>query len=227
MEKQKSVVLLSGGMDSCVCLGIAIENSSEVAALHLNYGHRTEEKELNSFNEICNHYNIKKRLVVNVNHLSEIGGSSLTDENMQVELADLDSTEIPTSYVPFRNANILSIATSWTEVLNFDSIYIGAVSEDSAGYPDCRKEFYEAFEKAIDLGTKPSTKIKIYTPIIDMSKKEIVEKGLEINSPLNLTWSCYSSNSEACGVCDSCVRRLRGFEEAGSKDLIVYSTNGK
>ena len=221
---KKAVVLLSGGMDSLTCLGIAKELSKDVATLHLNYGHKTEKRELEAYTKISDHYNIKKRLVVDVTHLAAIGGSSLTDKNIEVEKADLnvESTEIPSSYVPFRNANILSIATSWAEVLGFNTLYIGAVAEDSAGYPDCRPEFYQAFEKVIELGTKPETAIKIHTPLIDMSKKDIVLKGLELNVPFELSWSCYANNEIACGSCDSCIRRLRGFELATSSDTIEY-----
>lgn len=223
---RKSVVLLSGGMDSLTCVGIASKESDEVAVLHLNYGHRTEKKELEAFNKIADFYNIKHRLVVDVNHLSAIGGSSLTDKNLEVEKVTnkngLETEEIPSTYVPFRNANILAIATSWAEVLGFNALYVGAVAEDSAGYPDCRREFYDAFEKVIEWGTKPETNIKIYTPLITMQKSDIVEKGLELNVPFEFSWSCYTSNEEACGTCDSCVRRLRGFELAGSTDPIKY-----
>ncbi len=220
---KKSVVLLSGGMDSATCLAIAHNESDDVATLHLNYGHRTEEKELDSFKKLSDFYNVQKRLIVDVTYLALIGGSSLTDKNIEVAKADLESTEIPSSYVPFRNANILAIATSWAEVLGFNQLYVGAVAEDSAGYPDCRPEFYEAFEKVISYGTKPETNIKIITPLIKMNKTDIVEKGLALNVPFSMTWSCYMSNNKSCGVCDSCVRRLRGFELAGSKDLIVYA----
>lgn len=223
---RKSIVLLSGGMDSATCLAIAKSESEEVATLHLNYGHNTEERELKSYNELSDYYDITKRLVVDVTHLAKIGGSSLTDKNIsvdKVETEDLDKQEVPSSYVPFRNANILAIAVSWAEVLGFNALYVGAVEEDSAGYPDCRPEFYEAFEKVIETGTKPETKIKIYTPLIKLTKKGIVEKGLELNVPFEHTWSCYSNNDIACGTCDSCVRRLRGFESANSKDPIKYA----
>ena len=220
---RKSVVLLSGGMDSATCLAIAKTESDEVATLHLNYGHRTEERELQAYKELSDYYKIEKRLVVDVTHLSVIGGSSLTDKNIEVDKADLDSVEIPSSYVPFRNANILAIATSWAEVLRFNALYVGAVAEDSAGYPDCRPEFYEAFEKVISTGTKPDTQIKIITPLIKMSKKDIVDKGMSLNVPFEHTWSCYLSNETSCGMCDSCVRRLRGFELANHKDPVKYA----
>lgn len=220
--KKRAIVLLSGGMDSLTCLAIAKQENDEVATLHLNYGQRTQKRELQAYNEISDFYNVEKRLVVDITHLTKIGGSSLTDYSIDVEKSDLESTEIPQTYVPFRNANILTIATSWAEVLAFNGLYIGAVAEDSAGYPDCRPEFYRAFEKVIETGTKPETVIKIYTPLIDLNKEEIVKKAISLNAPLHLSWSCYSSNEKACGVCDSCVRRLRGFEHAGVKDPITY-----
>lgn len=220
--KKRAIVLLSGGMDSLTCLAIAKQENDEVATLHLNYGQRTQKRELQAYNDISDFYNVEKRLVVDITHLTKIGGSSLTDYSIDVEKSDLESTEIPQTYVPFRNANILTIATSWAEVLAFNGLYIGAVAEDSAGYPDCRPEFYRAFEKVIETGTKPETVIKIYTPLIDLNKEEIVKKAVSLNAPLHLSWSCYSSNEKACGVCDSCVRRLRGFEHAGLKDPITY-----
>ncbi|GIW21230.1 MAG: 7-cyano-7-deazaguanine synthase [Candidatus Sericytochromatia bacterium] len=219
---KKGIVLLSGGMDSSTCLAIAKQDCDEVACLHLNYGQRTEERELKSFNLICDYYKIEKKLIVDVSYLSQIGGSSLTDYNIDIENPNLKSKEIPNTYVPFRNANILAIATSWAEVINFNRIYIGAVEEDSAGYPDCTIEFYKAFEKAIDLGTKPNTKIEIITPLIELKKDNIVIKGLELKVPFELTWSCYQNNEKACGKCDSCFRRLRGFRLAGINDLIEY-----
>jgi 7-cyano-7-deazaguanine synthase len=165
---------------------------------------------------------VDRRLEVSIEHLAKIGGSSLTDEQIAVSEADLGSKEIPTSYVPFRNANMLAIATSWAEVIGASAIYVGAVAEDSSGYPDCRPEFYEAFQKAIDAGTKPETQIEIRTPVIHLSKAEIVKKGIELGAPLHLSWSCYRSEDLACGTCDSCALRLRGFEEAGLKDPIRY-----
>lgn len=217
-----TVVLVSGGMDSCVTAAIAAEKSDELAFLHISYGQRTDARERKAFNDIADHYGVGKRLDVSIEHLAKIGGSSLTDYAMTVTEADIDSKEIPTSYVPFRNANMLAIAVSWAEVLGASSIYIGAVAEDSSGYPDCRPEFFEAFQKTIDVGTKPDTKIEIRTPIIHLSKAEIVKKGIELKAPLELTWSCYRSEDVACGTCDSCALRLRGFERAGIKDPIAY-----
>lgn len=222
MKNNSAIVLVSGGMDSCVTSAIAKSENDEIAFLHISYGQRTENRERKAFNDIADFYNVEKRLDVSIEYLAKIGGSSLTDKTMEVSEADLESKEIPTSYVPFRNANMLSIATSWAEVLGANAIYIGAVAEDSSGYPDCRPEFYAAFEKTIETGTKPETKIKIKTPIIELSKAEIVKKGLELNAPLYLSWSCYRSEDFACGTCDSCALRLRGFEIAGVKDPIEY-----
>lgn len=218
-----AIILVSGGMDSCVTAAIAKQETGEIAFLHISYGQRTERRERQAFNDIADFYGVAKRLDVSIEYLARIGGSSLTDAAIEVSEADLESKEIPTSYVPFRNANMLSIATSWAEVLGANSIYIGAVSEDSSGYPDCRPEFYAAFEKTIEAGTKPDTHIKIVTPIIHSSKAEIVRKGLELNAPLQLSWSCYRSEDLACGTCDSCALRLRGFERAGAVDPIKYA----
>jgi len=164
---------------------------------------------------------VDQKLVVDISHLSEIGSSCLTDESIEVPQADLESVEIPISYVPFRNANILAAATSWAEVLGAKAIYVGAVEEDSSGYPDCRRSFFDAFEHTIDTGTKPGTQIKIITPLIHLSKKEIVEKGITLDAPLHLTWSCYENEAVPCGKCDSCALRARGFEQAGVWDPIL------
>ena len=221
-DKSKIVVVaVSGGMDSCVTAAIANEKY-ELAFAHINYGQRTERRELKAFNDIADFYNVEKRLVIDLKHLSTIGGSSLTDKNIELTKADLNNKEIPSSYVPFRNSNILSACTSWAEVLNASTIFIGAVFEDSSGYPDCRPSFFSAFEEMVDEGTKPDTKIKIETPIINLSKAEIIKKGYELNAPLELTWSCYQNEDEACGECDSCALRLRGFQQAGFEDPIAY-----
>ncbi len=217
-----SIILVSGGMDSCVTAAIAKAENVEIAFLHISYGQLTERRERQAFNDIADFYNVEKRLEVSIEYLAKIGGSSLTDKKIEVTEANLENNEVPTSYVPFRNANMLAIATSWAEVLGANSIYIGAVSEDSSGYPDCRPEFYEAFEKTIEKGTKPDTNIKIKTPIIELSKAEIVKKGLELNAPIHLSWSCYRSEFLACGTCDSCALRLRGFAQAGEVDPIDY-----
>ena len=221
IKQDKAIVAESGGMDSCVTSAIAA-NDYELAFLHDNYGQRTEKRELKAFNDIADFFNVTDRMVVDLRHLSIIGGSSLIDKKIEVSKADLSSKEIPTSYVPFRNANILSACVSWAEVLNANAIFIGAVWEDSSGYPDCRPDFFRSFEKVIEVGTKPSTKIKIVTPIINFTKTDIVLKGLELNAPFNLTWSCYQEEEEACGVCDSCALRLRGFQLAAIEDPIKY-----
>lgn len=210
-------------MDSCVTAAIARQDY-ELALAHFNYGQRTQARELKAFNDIADFYNVKNRLVIDFSHFSKIGGSSLTDENIKVEKADLANTTVPNSYVPFRNANILTACVSWAEVIGAQAVYVGAVYEDASGYPDCRPAFYEAFEKMADIGTKPETKIKIITPIIHLSKAEIVKKGIELNAPLHLSWSCYQSEDEACGVCDSCAFRLRAFQQAGIEDPIKYKT---
>jgi len=221
IKSEIAVVLVSGGMDSCVTAAIAHQNY-DMAFLHLNYGQRTEKRELKAFNDIADYYKVERRLIVSAEHLKSIGGSSLTDMSMDVQLSDLNRTDIPTSYVPFRNANILSIAVSWAEVIGAVKIFIGAVEEDSSGYPDCRREFYDAFNKVIDLGTKPSTKINIETPIIHLSKSDIVKMGVKLQAPFHLTWSCYQSEDKACGICDSCALRLRGFKKAVIEDPIEY-----
>jgi 7-cyano-7-deazaguanine synthase len=220
-----SIVLVSGGMDSCVTTAIALEENAELALLHVSYGQRTEARERKAFNDIGDFYNVEKRLDVSIEYLAKIGGSSLTDDTIAVTEADLTSTKIPTSYVPFRNANMLSIAVSWAEVIGASAIYIGAVAEDSSGYPDCRPEFYEAFQQTINTGTKPDTHIEIRTPIIHLTKAEIVKKGNELDAPLHLTWSCYRSEGLACGTCDSCALRMRGFEQAGVIDPVSYQTS--
>ena len=208
-------------MDSCITAASAISDGYRPAFLHINYGQRTKSRELKAFNEIADHYHVDKKLVVDITHLSEIGGSCLTDQNIEVPDADLENEDIPISYVPFRNANILAIATSWAEVLGATAIYVGAVEEDSSGYPDCRRSFFDAFENTIDTGTKPDTHIKIITPLITLSKKDIVEKGIVLEAPLHLTWSCYQNEDIPCGECDSCALRARGFDEAGVRDPIL------
>ena len=198
-----AVCLVSGGMDSCVTAAIARAENVEVAFLHVSYGQRTEARERRAFADLADHFAVRKRLAVSIESLKEIGGSSLTDESIPVTKANLTSPEIPTSYVPFRNAHMLAIATSWAEAIGAKRIYIGAVAEDSSGYPDCRPEFYQAFQGAIDAGTKPETKIRIVTPVIHLSKSEIVLRGLELGAPLELTWSCYVAEERACGRCES------------------------
>ncbi|HYE64593.1 MAG TPA: 7-cyano-7-deazaguanine synthase QueC [Pyrinomonadaceae bacterium] len=218
-----AVCLVSGGMDSCVTAAIAREENEELAFLHVSYGQLTEARERLAFEEIADHYGVKKRLAVSIEHLARIGGSSLTDRSVPVSEADLAARGIPTSYVPFRNAHLLAIAVSWAEVLGAGRIYIGAVAEDSSGYPDCRPEFYEAFGRVIEAGTRPETSIEIVTPVIALRKSEIVRRGLELGAPLSLTWSCYQASERACGRCDSCALRLRAFQEAGVADPVPYA----
>lgn len=221
MNKKVAIVLVSGGMDSALTAAFAFKKYN-LAFLHVNYGQKTEKRELKAFNDIAKYYGVKQKLIVDIGYLKKIGGSSLTDKKIKITKANLKSKGIPTSYVPFRNANILAIATSWAEVIKAEKIYIGAVEEDSSGYPDCRKKFFDSYNKMINLGTKTGSKIEIITPIIGFSKKDIVLKSFELNSPLHLTWSCYKNNDIACGECDSCALRLRGFQQAGKKDLINY-----
>ena len=219
---KKAIILVSGGMDSCVTAASAISDGHTPAFIHMNYGQRTEKRELKAFHDIGNHYRVKERLVVDISHLSDIGNSCLTDSQIEVPKADLYNLDIPVSYVPFRNANILSAAVSWAEVLKAPTIYVGAVEEDSSGYPDCRRTFFDAFETVIDTGTKPETNIKILTPLISLTKKEIIGKGITLSVPLHLTWSCYQNEDVPCGKCDSCALRKRGFERAGIKDPLIY-----
>ena len=222
--KNLAIVLVSGGMDSCVTTAIA-KQTIEVAFFHLNYGQRTESREFRAFHNIADYYDVGKRLIVNIDYLKQIGGSSLTDSSIKIprrSLSNQTPAEIPSSYVPFRNTHIIAIAVSWAEVIGAEKIFIGAVEEDSSGYPDCRKSYYEAYNKLIEVGTKPETHIEIVTPVIDMKKSEIVRKGIELEAPLHLTWSCYGNSDLACGECDSCLLRLRGFREAGVEDPIGY-----
>ncbi len=219
---QLAVCLVSGGMDSCVTAAIAHQENDELAFLHVSYGQRTEKRERQSFEAIADHFRVKSRLVISLEHLAQIGGSSLTDAAIPVTAANLSAPGIPSSYVPFRNAHLLAAAASWGEVINATAIYIGAVAEDSSGYPDCRPEFYAAFQNVLDLGTRPETHITIKTPVIAMRKSEIVRKGLDLGAPLHLTWSCYQESDAACGKCDSCALRLRAFREAGASDPIPY-----
>jgi len=217
-----AVCLVSGGMDSCVTAAIANEENDELALLHVSYGQRTESRERESFERLANHYRIQARLVVSLEQLAKIGGSSLTDLSVPVSTPNLSTQGIPSSYVPFRNAHLLSAAVSWSEVIGANRIYIGAVAEDSSGYPDCRPIFYDAFQRVIDVGTRPETNIQIHTPVINLKKSQIVQRGIELNAPLELTWSCYQVSERACGNCDSCALRLRAFREAGVPDPIPY-----
>jgi 7-cyano-7-deazaguanine synthase len=232
-EKKRAVVLLSGGMDSCVCAALAARDYA-AAALHVSYGQRTEDRERQSFLAICQRLNIQEKLLVRNEALRAIGGSALTDQNIPVPSGnaagqaghdapghDVPGHDIPVTYVPFRNAHFLAVAVSWAEVLGAEKVYIGAVEQDSSGYPDCRPAYYEAFNQVIKAGTKAGT-IEIVTPLIRLRKAEIVRLGLELGAPFDLTWSCYSRQDQACGVCDSCMLRLRAFAAAGARDPIPY-----
>src|ERR1700751_855120 len=219
-SKKRAVVLLSGGMDSWVCATLAARDF-DAAAVHIGYGQRTEQRERKSFLAICDLLGIKHRLLVRNEALRAIGGSALTDPGIAVPESHTIGHDIPVTYVPFRNAHFLSVAVSWAEVLGATKIYIGAVEQDSSGYPDCRPAYYEAFNRVIREGTKEG-KIDIVTPLIALRKHEIVRLGLELGAPFDLTWSCYSREDRACGVCDSCMLRLRAFEQAGAKQPISY-----
>lgn len=223
MSKKKAIVLVSGGMDSLICAAEAVKNNDEVGFVHLNYGQKTSAKERECFEKIADFYQIpsSQRKVIDMTFLKQIGGSSLTDDGIDVKKYEGDSDKIPDSYVPFRNSIILSLAVSWAEVFGAEKLYIGANYEDSPGYPDCRPSYYEAFNQLIKEGTKAGN-IKIETPVLRMRKKDIVLKGQELGVPFQFSWSCYSSTDKACGVCDSCALRLRGFKEAGVQDPIPY-----
>lgn len=225
-RRPDAVVLVSGGMDSCVTAAEAREAGHELAFLHGNYGQRTERKELDCFHAIADWFHVppSKRLVADMKYLGAIGGSSLTDLRIPVEASRLAAgAALPSSYVPFRNAHFLSLAVSWAETLGASVIFAGAVEEDSSGYPDCREVYYRAFEKVIELGTAPRTRITIATPLIHLDKAAIVRRGLVLGAPFHLTWSCYAQSERACGACDSCALRLRGFERAGAADPIPYA----
>lgn len=221
--RELAIVLVSGGLDSCVCLAEAAREH-DLALLHVNYGQRTEARELAAFGALADHFGVARRLVADVGYLKAIGGSSLIDASREVEtgLPDGGAT-VPSTYVPFRNAHILAIGVSWAEVIGAASLWIGAVQDDSSGYPDCREEFYRAFAATIDAGTRPETRIRIETPLIHLDKGAIVRRGLALGAPLHLTWSCYTGSDAACGVCESCRLRLRGFAAAGAVDPIAYA----
>jgi len=222
-KEELAVVLVSGGMDSLVTAAIAASEYENLAFLHLNYGQRTQVRELESFKKIATHYGVSQSLqkVIDVSFLKQIGGSSLTDDSIEVKKYSGNSEEIPDSYVPFRNTHIVAMAVSWAEVIGAKRIYIGAVEEDSSGYPDCRPSYYKALNNLIKEGTKDGD-IEVVTPVIHLTKEQIVLKAFELNAPLESSWSCYDREDSACGVCDSCALRLRGFEKAGKEDPIDY-----
>lgn len=245
--KPLAVVCLSGGMDSCVTLAEAAL-THEPCALHLSYGQRTQERELQAYHAICDHFGVSRRLVAAQPALREVGGSALTDPSIavptQVQAKPLDEdagngggngggeraapasaaqAPVPVTYVPFRNAQILSLAVAWAEALGAVAVYMGAVEEDGSGYPDCREEFFRAFAAVVDAGTRPQTHIALVTPLLHLSKAQIVRRGVALGAPFQLTWSCYAEQERACGICDSCRLRLRGFEQAGATDPIRYA----
>lgn len=218
----RAVVCLSGGLDSCVTLAEALREADEVVTVHLSYGQRTQERERQAFEAICDHYKIQRRLRVAQPALIEVGASALTDPELEIPTEDTGEG-VPITYVPFRNGQILSLACAWAEAVEAGAVYLGAVEEDSSGYPDCRQSFFEAFEHAVDQGTRPETQIRLLTPLLHLSKSQIVKRGLELEAPLQLSWSCYSRADRACGVCESCRLRLRGFAQAGETDPIPYA----
>jgi 7-cyano-7-deazaguanine synthase len=228
-DLRKAVVLLSGGMDSCVCTAMARERhgADGIALLHAGYGQRTEGRERRAFESIADFYGVKERLLVHLEHFRAIGGSALTDKSIAVpenklDANSVDGSTIPVTYVPFRNAHFLSVAVSWAEAIGAGAIYIGAVAEDSSGYPDCRPEYYKVFQALIRAGTRPETEIEIVTPVIELKKSEIIRRGIALAAPLHLTWSCYQDEDAACGVCDSCLLRLQAFAEADMSDPVPY-----
>jgi 7-cyano-7-deazaguanine synthase len=220
MARSLAIALVSGGLDSCVAAALAAREH-ELASLHVSYGQRTQQRELRAFREIAEHYGVERTLVADIGYLREIGGSSLTDDNMEVERADLQRSGIPSSYVPFRNTHFLAIAGSWAEVIGARKIFIGAVESDSSGYPDCREVYYEAFNELLRMGTRPQTHVEVIAPLIKMKKPEIVTLGAQLDAPFHLTWSCYRNNDTPCGDCDSCALRARGFSEAGIADPLI------
>src|SRR5271163_444088 len=222
--RPRAVVCLSGGMDSCVCAALAAQDY-EVYAIHFSYGQRTETRELRSAEEVARIVGVKELLHLKIDLFRRIGGSALTDTAIAVTVAGDEAVignEVPVTYVPFRNAHFLSAAVSWAEVLGAETVFIGAVEQDSSGYPDCRPAYYDAFNQLIRMGTKDG-KIQVATPLIAMRKSEIVRLGVELGAPFHVSWSCYSGETEACGVCESCVLRLRAFREAGAADPIPYA----
>jgi 7-cyano-7-deazaguanine synthase len=223
-ETKRAVVLVSGGMDSATATFEAMDRGYELYLLHTSYGQETEKKERECATDLAavDALDVADFLQVETSHLARIGASSLTDDEMQVEEADLESDEIPSSYVPFRNSNLLSMATSYAEANECDAIFIGAHSEDYSGYPDCRPEFFEAFQNVIDVGTKPETNIDLIVPFVDWSKTDIAARGVELEVPYEITWSCYREEAPACGTCDACAFRLKAFQEIGEKDPIDY-----
>jgi len=224
-QRPTAVVLVSGGMDSCVCAAEAAREFAP-ALLHVGYGQRTAAREERAFHAIADHYGVTRRLVTSLTSLRLIGGSSLVDPDLPVEEGLPAGGGVPSTYVPFRNAHLLAVGVSWAEVIGARALFIGAVEEDSSGYPDCREQFYLAYQAAVDAGTRPGSRIAIRTPLIHLTKRDIVRRGRELGAPLHLTWSCYTGQEEACGRCESCLLRLRGFAAAGEVDPLPYAAGG-
>ncbi|HET8947361.1 MAG TPA: 7-cyano-7-deazaguanine synthase QueC [Candidatus Polarisedimenticolia bacterium] len=221
MARPLAVVLLSGGMDSCVAAALTRE-THDLALLHLSYGQRTEERERRAFRDIAAHWQIGRTLESRLDHLKAVGGSALTDARRDAVNARRADSDIPDTYVPFRNTHLLALAASWGEVIGARRLVLGAVQEDGSGYPDCREEYFRAFAEVLRLGTRPETHLEVATPLLHLSKGEIVRAGVEASAPLHLTWSCYTGLARACGLCESCRLRLKGFAAAGVADPIPY-----
>jgi 7-cyano-7-deazaguanine synthase len=231
MSRPKAVVCLSGGMDSTVCATLAARDY-ESYGLHFSYGQRTQARELQAARDVAQAVGLQELMELDTDLFRRIGGSALTDSRIDVPEAGVESgaahrtgTDVPVTYVPFRNAHFLSAAVSWAEVLGATTVFLGAVEQDSSGYPDCRPAYYEAFNELIRRGTKQG-EIEVVTPLIKLRKHEIVTLGVELGAPLHVSWSCYSGESEACGVCESCDLRLRAFAAAGLADPIPYALSG-
>lgn len=224
IEQDEAVVLVSGGMDSATAAFEAEQRGYKLHFLHTSYGQRTEDKEFDCAFQLAQYVDVANFMHVETSHLARIGASSLTDDNIRIEDVDIDSDEIPSSYVPFRNANLLAMAVAYAEANDCDAVFVGAHSEDYSGYPDCRPEFFDAFQRAVDVGTKPATSIDLVAPFVDWSKTEIVKRGLELGVPYDLTWSCYREEAPACGTCDACAYRLEAFQRVEIKDPIGYDT---
>ena len=223
-KRQTAVVLASGGLDSCVAAAVA-RRDFDLALFHANYAQRTLVRELESFRAQAAFYQVVSTLEVDLNYLGEIGGSSLTDFDQAVPTGEVEPPGIPSTYVPFRNTNLLAAAVAWAEVLGAEAVFIGANVLDNPGYPDCRPEYFEAFNRLIELGTRPETHLRIHTPLIHLDKGGIVRLGLKLGAPFELTWSCYQDELRACGRCSSCRLRLKGFRAAGLPDPIPYQSS--
>lgn len=219
------MVLLSGGMDSCVCATLATRDYA-AAFLHVEYGQRTAARERQAFEAMVKHFGVRDSLMVATPFFRQIGGSALTDPGIAVPEGGVDGSSIPVTYVPFRNTHLLAAGISWAEVLGADKVIIGAVAADGSGYPDCRPEYYEAFNQLVRVGTREG-RIEVLTPLLSLSKTEIVRLGLELDAPFPLSWSCYQNTEQACGRCDSCRLRRRAFEQAGVRDPIPYAWDGQ